>query len=188
MIDTNIPNTEKRRLIDDNERTVLRRRRSVWPRVIALLVLLALAWYIISKVRANKAAQDEQNQNVEAVTGNKSIMTDFNAVFMTENIQDLQDRPIEINSLLIRKVVIPDKVYLVSNTTANPTQLYVVIGDQLEEGSKTSLKQGQPINLKGTLHTVPSSVEEVIQKFISDKNQAQDFENHLIYAEATSIK
>ncbi len=174
---------ERRKLIDRREVPAMN-RNSIWPWLIALLILLAIGGYLWA--RHNKT-QNIKNQNIQAVTGNKTVITDFQSIYMTKNISDLQSRPIEINSVLVRKVVIPDKIFLVSDTAKDSLQLYVVVGDNLEPGSKTSLKQGQTVKLKGILHTVPASLDEVVQKFLADKTQAQDFLNHLIYAEATAI-
>ncbi len=164
---------DKKRLIDKDTRI---KRRPLWPLVLLVLILLVVAGYIWARAKHNN--QDQVNQVQSPTTDNKTILTDFNSVYQTLDINDLDNRPIEIRGLVVRKQL-SDQVLLVSTDSKNPTQMYLV-------GSGFNFKAGQKVDIKATLHKTPS-VEEVMSRYGLKDADAQDFAKRLIYGEANEV-
>ncbi len=172
----------------DHEARLVGRRGAVWPWLLGLLVLVLIGGYIWAKTNHKLYWSDKApNTTIDdhGVNSPKSIVTDFNSIYQTEDIADLDNRPFEINNLIVRKVV-TDKVFLVSNDTKNPSQLYLVFREE-NGATKPSLKVGQKVNVVGTTHVVPTDMGALNEAFKLNATQQVDFKAHLIYGETSSV-
>lgn len=124
--------------------------------------------------------------DTHGVNSNKSILSDFNSVYNTANISDLDDRPIEINNLLVRKVF-NDKVFAVSSDEKNPILMYVFQEPSTDPNKPyLALHPGERVNIQATLHRSPS-LDDLKNTWGLKESDANDVINRLIYAIATSV-
>jgi hypothetical protein len=162
------------------------KKSSGWLLLSALLIILLIAGYLWNK--KNHVITQTVNPVVDThgVNSNNSVLTDFNAIYKTENIADLENRPIEVNNLVVRKVL-SDKVFLVSSDEKNSIQLYVFRDIPVDSNLvKVALRPGLRVDVVGTMHRA-LSFEDIQSKWGLGQNDAKDAANRLVYAESTNV-
>ncbi|GAC1413264.1 MAG: hypothetical protein NVSMB66_4730 [Candidatus Doudnabacteria bacterium] len=170
-----------------NDARLVGKGPSKWPWILGLLLILIIGAYILSK-KYNNPAINTTNvpADTHGVNGTQSIMTNFDSVYHTANIGDLYERPIEINNLVVRRVL-NDKVFTVSNDASNPIVLYVMhIASTDPNQVYIAFHPGQRLNIKGVLHKSPSAADLKSTWGLNDADSADAF-NRLIYATSTNI-
>ncbi|MDB4940310.1 MAG: hypothetical protein JWO40_735 [Candidatus Doudnabacteria bacterium] len=147
--------------------------------IIAVIVIIVIVTGIVVTKHGKDSSTNVIKPSTEPVfVKETSVLTTFDGIYHTANIDNLQDRPFEINGLVITKVI-SDKVFIVSTDSKNVLMLYVFSPD-----IKLSPKVGAKINLKGILHKAVSA-DQIKQQLGLSQKDAQDLTNHLIYATTT---